>query len=329
MRRVTSTADAFGSINGPTTVFIPAPSLVEPIDLGVIRALPTGTRVVLVAPDEHTVIAADLPFDVAGTHWATQVDTPGCDLPAAHRAGAAAPDRIEYIAAATDATTCYDGSLIEMHDGGADLIVVGASDPFRNDRIHEHGNATLATGLLNTRPSLVWLDLHRAESITPTPIATVTGGHLPSGGGDDSSSRSSIAGLFPGWLWTALGTTLLIGVALALAAGRRLGPPVSEPMAVAPRANETIEGRARLYRRTGDRKAAFAMLRGAVIARLAAATDLTPDAPDADVVTAMATRTGRPTDEIDEILFGADVGDGQKLVRAVARLDDLTRAAGL
>ena len=50
---------------------------------------------------------------------------------------------------------------------------------------------------------------------------------------------------------------------LALWRARRLGPVVTEPLPVVVRAAETVEGRARLYRRGGARDTAAEALRGA------------------------------------------------------------------
>ncbi|GDY74619.1 hypothetical protein SAV31267_041040 [Streptomyces avermitilis] len=71
-----------------------------------------------------------------------------------------------------------------------------------------------------------------------------------------------------GWLWG----TLQLFIAAALAAlwrARRLGPLVPERLPVAIRASETVEGRARLYRKANARDRAAAALRSTTRTRLA------------------------------------------------------------
>src|SRR4030095_17229606 len=60
----------------------------------------------------------------------------------ARRAGPAAVRRDVYDG---DSPTmlCYGGSLIGFQREGREIIFVGASDPFRHDRIGEGGNAGL------------------------------------------------------------------------------------------------------------------------------------------------------------------------------------------
>ena len=50
--------------------------------------------------------------------------------------------------------------------------VVGATDPFRNDRLDEHDNSAFAAGLLAARPRLVWLDLHERYEPPTAPRPT-------------------------------------------------------------------------------------------------------------------------------------------------------------
>lgn len=84
-----------------------------------------------------------------------------------------------------------------------------------------------------------------------------------------TEDEQSFFDLLPsGWLWG----TLQLFVAAALAAlwrARRLGPLVPERLPVAIRASETVEGRARLYRKADARDRAALALRSATRIRLA------------------------------------------------------------
>ena len=85
----------------------------------------------------------------------------------------------------------------------------------------------------------------------------------------DADDERSFFDLLPsGWLWG----TLQLFIAAALAAlwrARRLGPLVPEKLPVAIRASETVEGRARLYRKANARDRAATALRSTTRTRLA------------------------------------------------------------
>jgi hypothetical protein len=116
-------------------------------------------------------------------------------------------------------------------------------------------------------------------------------------------------------------------VLAALAAGRRLGPPVEEPLPVRPRAGETALGRGRLYRRARARRAALDAIRGTALDRLRTGLQVAPEAgPDA-LVTAVAQRTGQPPAAVSAVLEPATPDNDSQLVAAVAALDALVDRA--
>lgn len=136
--------------------------------------------------------------------------------------------------------------------GDGDTVVLGAPDILYNDTLDEQGNASLALQLLGSRPHLVWY----LPSLSD-----------PSATGPDE--EKDFLDLLPsGWLWG----TLQLFFAAALAAlwrARRLGPLVPEKLPVAIRASETVEGRARLYRKANARDRAATALRSTTRTRLA------------------------------------------------------------
>jgi hypothetical protein len=111
----------------------------------------------------------------------------------------------------------------------------------------------------------------------------------------------------------------------ALWRARRLGPVVTEPLPVVVRAAETVEGRARLYRRAGAADhAAFALRQAArdrLVPRLGLPRDAAPDA----VVAALVERTGRAGQAVWELLYGPPPRTDADLVRLADALDALEK----
>jgi hypothetical protein len=361
VRRVAKSSDALVlAYRGDATLFVPAPSLMHPFYLRMLKLLPASTRVVLVAPSGLTLDRGLIPAQDRGTRWATAAVEPGCGMPEATTAGRAAIAGTRYRADPEAQTVrCYSGALVGVRVGGTSVLVAGASDPFRNDRIGEYHNAALASALLRTHKTLVWLDLHRGEpqpevagNANPTaappslgyggspdpdfPIQAPPSSGAEGGGGlggdggggaGGGASPSPLWSAFPPWMWLVLALLGLIAAVLALAFGRRLGPPVTEPLPVVVPAAETVAGRGRLYRRAKARGPALFALRAAALHRLLPAFGLPPDAPASTVVEAVATGTGRTPGEVEVILYGPDPEDDAALLRAVEDLDVLMNQA--
>jgi uncharacterized membrane protein YgcG len=174
VREMTRSPDALrAALSGNTTLFVPAPDLMHPDYLRLLDQLPPTTRVVLVAPSGYTLQNGYLPVRPVGSRWATRPASPGCELPEARRAGRASVYHDSYRPTQQTAVRCYEDALVGIHLGAAEVLLVGAGEPFRNDRIGEQHNAALATGLLSGYPTVVWLDLPRSEpgpSITAPPV---------------------------------------------------------------------------------------------------------------------------------------------------------------
>jgi hypothetical protein len=354
---VTKTSDALvAAYHGGATLFIPAPGLVHPYYLRMLKLLPATTQVVLVAPSGRALADGHLPIGVADQRWASEAAEPGCTLPAAGSAGRAAALRLRFTGTDPSFLTayrCYAGGLVGVDWHATRLHLVGATDPFRNDRIGEYGNAKLAVGLLSVAPRVVWLDLHRREPRPGYVNSTPTGGPAPpslgpgqpdpdfpigdtgddpgtgppqpgTGDGDDTASGSNpLLSAFPSsWYATAI-LLVVAALLLAFAMARRLGPPVREPLPVTVRSSETVEGRGRLYARARARGPAVATLRAAALQRLIRLLDLPSDADRATVSAAAASAAGRAVDEVDDILYGPEPEDDESLVRAATRLESL------
>jgi len=275
-----------------------------------------GVQVVLVGADPSALDAVRSNLTVAGSRPVGGL-TPGCALPAAVRAGDADLGGLRYRARSTvpaaagvgaGTTSCYDATLVTGRTAaGAPLTVLGAGDLLTNDRLGHRGNAALALGLLGTGPTLHWV--------------------LPGGGtAGGPGGQRSLAAVLPRWVAPVAVQLLVAAGLLALWRGRRLGPVVAEPLPVVVRAAETVEGRARLYRRVGARAAAAGALRAGALARLGPPLGLGGDADPPAVVQAVAERAGRPAEQVRELLYGGSPADDRALVALAGGLDRLVRA---
>lgn len=170
VRTTSPDALAAAAAGADVTIFVTTPGLVNPYYLDRLAALPPQVRVVLVAPDAGQLQSAGFDVAVGGPRWTAAAPQPGCALDFANAAGPAAALRRTYDAAGYRPVRCYDDALVEFGTPRAAMTLVGAADPFRNDRAGEHGNQALAVGLLARSPRVIWLDLHERERV-PEPTA--------------------------------------------------------------------------------------------------------------------------------------------------------------
>ncbi|MGV9530432.1 DUF4350 domain-containing protein [Streptomyces cellulosae] len=316
--RLVTTLDEAADAAGPdTTLLVAVPDLLTPRQQTRLRTATknSGGRTVLVASGIASVerLAPGVMADPANSLDSTL--EPGCELPAAARAGSADTGGIRYSSAHPEADECYRSQRlptllrIPAPSGDGDTVLLGAPDILLNHRLDEHGNASLALQLLGSRPHLVWY--------LPTPADATAG----------SEDEKSFFDLLPsGWLWG----TLQLFVAAALAAlwrARRLGPLVPEKLPVAIRASETVEGRARLYRKADARDRAALSLRSATRIRLAPLVGVPgtqAHSPEA-LLPALSARLDGDGPSLRTLLFGPPPGDDAALIRLADQLDALER----
>ncbi|MGA5809769.1 DUF4350 domain-containing protein [Streptomyces cellulosae] len=316
--RVVTTLDEAADAAGPdTTLLVAVPDLLTPRQQTRLRTATknSGGRTVLVASGIASVerLAPGVMADPANSLDSTL--EPGCDLPAAVRAGSADTGGIRYSSAHPEADECYRSQRlptllrIPAPSGDGDTVLLGAPDILLNHRLDEHGNASLALQLLGSRPHLVWY--------LPTPADATAG----------AEDEKSFFDLLPsGWLWG----TLQLFAAAALAAlwrARRLGPLVPEKLPVAIRASETVEGRARLYRKADARDRAALALRSATRNRLAPLVGVPgtqAHSPEA-LLPALSARLDGDGPSLRTLLFGPPPGDDAALIRLADQLDALER----
>jgi hypothetical protein len=333
IERVTSTAAAVEAARDrDATILVPAPDLLNGRLVYELRDDPGEHRVVLVQPGLFGVVSSGLSSWVVGSRWASEVVEPGCVSPEARQAGPATVHRNRYLGS-TLAVRCYRDSLVGDRVDDVEVLLVGATDPFRNDRIGEAGNAALATGLLARHDVVIWVDVHARE---PQPMPPPPEFRLPEYEREEldrTSTGYETLDAFPVQLWVVVVVLVGAGVLLAVAAARRLGPPVPEPLPVVVPAAETVTGRGRLYRRIRAHQASLATLRAGAVARLARAVDPFARAADhgLDVagprrdafIRTIAARSGLPEQTVATVLFGPMPTDDEGLVAAAADLDRL------
>jgi hypothetical protein len=345
---------------GNTTLLITTPTMVHPYYLRMLKLLPATTRVVLVAPDSSTLEAGLIPATVTGTRIASRAVNADCtQSQAAKYPSQAAVFRIRYQAS-NPIQSCYQGGLTVVEKGKAQVTLVGADDPFRNNRTGEHRNLELSAALLSATPKLIWLDLHRAEGRpryadnpapagqAPAPPSLGPGSpdpefqlpqevtKQPSSRGktsspakqvaDDLSSSNPLWQAFPPWVFAVAALVGLSLLLLALARGRRLGGPVPEPLPIVVKATETVTGRGRLYQRAKARQTAAAIMRGNCARQLAKALDLGSQADPRQITMAAAVATGWPPGLVDQVLNGPPPEDDPSLIQLAAQTEALLRA---
>ncbi|MFG2134429.1 DUF4350 domain-containing protein [Streptomyces sp. NPDC048751] len=317
--RVVTTLDEARAAVGPdTTLLVAVPDLLTHRQQSRLHSSTanSGGRTVLVAAGSPSVgrLAPGVVADPATSLDSTL--SPHCGLPAAQRAGTADTGGVRYTTTHLDADKCYPSerlaTLVRVPDktGNGDTVALGAPDILFNDRLDEQGNASLALQLLGSRPHLVW--------------------YLPSLSDTSATEPDDERGFFDllpsGWLWG----TLQLFVAAALAAlwrARRLGPLVPEQLPVAIRASETVEGRARLYRKANARDRAAAALRSTTRTRLAPLVGIpasqahTPEA----LLPALSAHLHGDGQSLHSLLFGPPPSDDAALIALTDQLDALER----
>lgn len=274
------------------------------IDLdGLRRLADAAPRTVVLGADFAALDELFPGLGFAGSGHGSPVDA-ACDIPEAVRAESIIPGEV-YTPG--DATGCFpvDDGYALVTDGT--VFALDGRAIVTNEHLAEAGHAALALGLLAETGSVAWYAPSGAE---------LTGG------------ASSLGDIVPTWVTPVILLCIVVFVAAALWRGRRFGPLVAEALPVTVRASETLEGRARLYRRAVDPAHAYDALRRGASARMARRTGLSPEADPEALAAAVAARTGRDPREVLEVLTATPALDtdlaeiGARLREIEAALDD-------
>lgn len=288
-----------------------------------------GAATVVVTPSFDALQALAPSVQPAGDAEKSSDLTPHCGLDAARRAGRiTAPGQAYRVTsgaarngtgsngtgsngtAASSAIGCFPtgaGGFALAHVPGPHPVdVLGSTSLFSNDGIARAGNAALALNLLGAHRTLVW--------------------YLPTLADVPASGPPDLAALTPGWVTPVMLLALATAIAAAVWRGRRLGPLVLERLPVVVRAEETMEGRARLYQRSSARLRALDALRVGTVARLAALAGLPRTASVHEVADAVAALTGRDRAAVRGILLDSVPRTDAELVAGSDGLADLEAA---
>ena len=272
-------------------------------------------RTVIADPDFLALqtLAPDVGFGGVSTADAL---TAQCTVPAAERAETISPGgkTLGLPAGTAGYTGCFPGdkntySVIERVTDDRTITLVSDTAVFANDEIATYGNAALALNLLGSTDTVVW--------------------YLPTLADVPVTGPPSLGALTPGWVTPVMLLLVAVTIASMVWRGRRFGPLVAENLPVVVRANETMEGRARLYARGNARLRAVDAIRIGAVARMAQAAGLPRTAPLDQVIRTVAALTARPPEQVHAVLVGEVPGSDAALMALSDAVDELERATTL
>lgn len=262
--------------------------------------------VVLIEPRSRTLDVLLNGSTLGGFANDSPID-PGCELPAPRTAGTARAG--ELMIPGSGVTGCYPvdgeyGLLSTETSDGRTVTALDGTATMTNAALPLDGNAALAIGVVGQTGSVVWYVPSLADA-------------------DAGAATQTIGDLTPPWVTPAIVLLLLSALVAAIWRGRRFGPLVTERLPVMVRANETTEGRARLYASSGDAAHALDELRRATRIRLVRRLGLAAHTPAEQVADAVADRLGADRAAIRSILITDIPLTDRDLVAASDRLRDL------
>lgn len=301
----TDAADALSRAGGRATLLIVPTATLSPRMLDAVVAS-DRERTVLVQPGAD-VLKRLAPWATVGDFATDEAEVEaGCSWPIAERVGPLPGDGSTYDAP-SPAARCWRGLVVDGSGSQGPTTVIGSAQALTNERLADSGYAALGLNALGEQPTLVWW----LPSFTD-PLQFPT------------DEPPSVSDLVPSWVrWALLQLALAVLVVVWWRA-RRLGRVVVEPLPVVVRATESVEGRARLYRRGNARGRAADALREGATSRLRARLGLPRTTDLATLAAAVAGRTGRTTVDVLALLEpGSAPSDDASLTALADALDTL------
>jgi hypothetical protein len=305
---LSDTADAIDAPGATTLLYFDPDGILDSDQR--VEAFGLADTVVVIDPSFEQLL--DLSPDIAPAGEVDGELDDDCSLDAADNAGSITGDGFGYrYTGEGSAALCFGSgdrvySVIQVERDGGTATVVGATTALSNETVVEHGNAAFALSLLGSHPTLVW--------------------YLPTAADLSTEAAPTLGELSPDWVLPGVALCILTALAAAVWRGRRFGPLIVENLPVTVRANETMQGRARLYESSSARLRALDALRIGAVERLARACGLPRVATVDDVSAAVSAVTGRPLPEVRRVLVDADPASDRELVALSDELLVLERA---
>lgn len=229
-----------------------------------------------------------------------------CSVPAAVNAVTARVGELMTPGDGVQGCFPVDGEfgLLTQETAGRTVTALDALATLTNSTLPRDGNAALSLAVLGQSDSLVW--------------------YMPSPADADSATDAPTLGeLTPPWVTPGILLLLVAALVAAIWCGRRFGPLVTERLPVTVRANETTEGRARLYATARDAPHALDELRRATRRRLERLLGLSARSSPGHVADAVAERLGADRARVRGILIDDQPRTDRDLVAAADGLRDL------
>lgn len=290
------------------------PERLTPAEVDRLGTVP-GADLLVIDPTRDALLGLAPGIVAAARNVTEQRTEPGCDLTAATLAGTVDLAGSMTFETPDTASRCYpvDGlpQLVRYRPAGRTVTVLGGGRFLTNSELAYQGHAALGLNLIGDHSTVVWLIPDLPE---------------PGSAGGDRSPMD----LVPFGVKLALLQLLIAVVLAALWRSRRLGPVVAEPLPVAVRSAEAVEGRARLYRARRATGSAAEALRAGTRERLVSLLGLPLTAAQdpamaPEIVSATAARTRLDPATVGAALYGPAPVDDAELVRLTDFLDDLER----
>lgn len=252
------------------------------------------------------------PYVLASSEPVAISSLPTCSLPWARAAQNLSPMVSSVQPLQAEAVGCFPAASGENYgyvrvkgEGGQFLHFIADPSILTNGKIGQEGNAAFALGLMSRYERVLFVN-------GDTFYAGIT-------------ADSRMVEETPQVGAAILALLLLAVVVYGLAAGRRLGPVVSENLPVVVRSSETIHGRGRLYLRGRAYPQVVKALRRAAARRIGQRLGLVRGAGREIFIMRLSEATAIPRSQIEQAFYGPVEDTAADLERLVKALDNIEK----